>query len=778
MAKIQDFRSDFRKGRTGNSLRIRQDSEAYFSSLKDAENMMVLSDGRIARRWGTHVRMALTEAARIEVWDYAESETLQFILVFEAGTLRILDLTLAVRHVFTGLPWTTVSKDYLSLTFDRNKIIVTDETFKPIFFKFDGTSFTTEEFDFKLSDDQTRIRAPFFQFADPAMEVSPTIFTSKGLSTGYGSFIATALGIPSGNFDLALGTGKLTSDQDFFKSEHVGSRLRVLDGEVEITAVNANQREANIIVHRDVAKKLEPNPFYCRKGSKLIECSMFDHGLSVGDEVFFVGISDLDALDALMTNACKYASDSTSVAAPSSGAATYVITRVVGKDAFEFLAGGTAITEDVLTGGSDVMVIPKNGIKNVKEPAFSNARGWPTACTVHERRLWLGGTTNLPDAAWASQFADFTNFDTGDGNTTDAIALYGIGRQARIRHLVSSFDLQIFTDNQELYIPGSSVQVMEQSTIRVVSSTEIGCSFTKPYKFDGGVFYVDKVGTSIREYASANRESDYSSQLSSIVVGDWVKAPKDSCPFVGSDAFGSTSYLIYSGMSDGSALVMHAQRNDDSFGWMRWTLGEGSFLSFAAIEDKLFAVAKRGTNHFLVQFDTSSYSYITTDFSQASTASSTTATASNHAAAFVPSRTVQVTGAASGGQLLVYEGVTLDSAGAFQTVPAATQVTVGDPMSYSFELHAPVVQTPTGPMAGKFQRIVSAEVNWDNAMSGEISGQTVITPEDRGDDLSVNAVDEWREYYIGDWGREPTLSVSGNEPGRMGVRGLIMNMYF
>lgn len=777
MGKIQDFRSDFRKGRTGSSLRIRQDANAYFSSVRDANNMMVLSDGRIQRRWGTFVKQPLTADARLEVWDFAEADNLQFLLIFEAGILRIMDMTGAIVKVFSYMPWTEDTKKYVSITYDRDKIIITDESFQPIFItiKTDPTiDFVQTNFEFDVTDDKTRIKAPFFQFADPQMSADLTIFTSAGLSSGYGTYLQTVLG--GSGFDLGAGTGSVTMDQDFFTAEHVGSRLRILDGEVEITAVT-NARTADVTVRQDVATRLEPNPFYLRKGSKLVEVTKFEHGFAVGDRVFFAGIAEADALPALMNNAVVHATSGTAAAAPAGGAAAYTIKRIISKDAFEIECAGTPVDNDILTGGPDVLLIPLDGVKNIKEPAFSNARGWPTACTVHERRLWLGGTKSLPDAAWASQFSEFENFDTGDGDTTDAIALYGIGKQARIRHLVSSFDMLIFTDNQELYIPGSTVQVMEQSTIRVVSSTEIGCSYTRPYKFDGGVFYVDKIGTTIREFSSANRDSEYTSLPASIVASDWVKYPKDACAFVGSDTFGSTSYLIYSDQSDGSAIVLHASRNDDSFGWMRWTLGSGNFESFAAIGSRLFASAERDGQHYLLEFDTESYEYITTDYSENSTATGSTAVEATHIASLIPNRTVQVT-ATVNGEFFYVQNSQIDSGGIFKTQPNALQVTVGDAMPFSFELHAPVIQSPTGPMAGKFQRIVSAEVNWDNAMSGKIAGQSVITPQDLRSNLSITAVDEWREYYIGDWGREPTLKIEGDTAGRMGVRGLIMNMYF
>ena len=72
MAKLQDFRSDFRKGRTGTGLRVRQDVKAYSSSVKEALNMMVLSDGRIGRRWGTEIQLGLSADTRLETWDFAE----------------------------------------------------------------------------------------------------------------------------------------------------------------------------------------------------------------------------------------------------------------------------------------------------------------------------------------------------------------------------------------------------------------------------------------------------------------------------------------------------------------------------------------------------------------------------------------------------------------------------------------------------------------------------------------------------------------------------------
>ncbi len=774
MAKVQDFRSDFRKGRTGTALRIRQDVKSYTSSLKEAKNMMVLSDGRIARRWGTEVKEILTGKVRLETWDYSEGNTTQFLLYFSNDQLLIKDLTLTTRATFTGTGWTDSTLSFLSIAYNENTLVITDESITPKIVTLSGTSFSIEDFAFSATADDTYLNAPFAQMANAEITASLTCLTSKGMSSGYSSYIATALALSPSDFDLANGTGKITTSANFFTgtaSNWVGNRLKVLDGEVEVTSVTS-ETEANITVKRNIAKKLDVNPFYIRNGSKLVEVSYFNHGLQAGAEVFFTGIADLDSLPSMLTHAVKFASDATTAAAPSGGAAAYTIKRVVNADTFEIEAS-IAGSATILTGGADVTLFIKGGIKGIKEPAFSNARGWPTACAVHERRLWLGGSSLLPNAIWASKFSDYKNFNLGEAFSTDAIALYGVGKQARIRHLVSAYDLLIFTDNEEIYIQGSSFEPITQTSARAVTGTEIGASYTTPQKFDGGVFFVDKLGTIIREFASSNRDTEYTSNAASTVISDWVEKPKQTCLYKGSNTFNATPYLFFADNTDGNLLCLHASRADDSFGWMKWSLNRGSFRSVAAINEDLYAIAQRGSDYYLLKFDTSSENYMTTDYSKEiihSPWSSGTSHTTNWA--FQQSETLQI-------QSGYYDlpDVNIAADGTFTTSQSFSQLVIGDAMDWNITLHAPKVEFASGSMIGKNQRLVSAEVNWDRAVSGTVAGQNIISTLDIGSDLVVIPVDEWREYHIGLWSREPNLVIEGSKVGRVIVRGLVMNVY-
>jgi len=772
MAKVQDFRSDFRKGRTGTALRIRQDVKSYTSSLKEAKNMMVLSDGRIARRWGTEVKEALTGKVRLETWDYSEGNTTQFLLYFSNDQLLIKDLTLTTRATFTSTGWTDSTLPFLSIAYNENTLVITDESITPKIVTLSGTSFSIEDFEFSTTADDTYLNAPFAQMASGDITATLTCLTSKGMSSGYGSYIATALSLSPSDFDLTNGTGKITTSANFFTgtaNNWVGNRLQILDGEVEITSVTS-QTEANITVKRNIAKKLDVNPFYIRNGSKLVEVSYFNHGLQAGDEVFFAGIADTDSLPTILTHAVKFASDASTAAAPSGGAAAYTIKRIVDADTFE-IEGAANGTVTLLTGGADVTIFVKGGIKGIKEPAFSKARGWPTACAIHERRLWLGGSSLLPNAIWASRFSDYKNFNLGEALSTDALALYGIGKQARIRHLVSAYDLLIFTDNEEIYIQGNSFEPITQASARAVTGTEIGASYTTPQKFDGGVFFVDKIGTIIREFASSNRDTEYTSNAASTVISDWVKQPKQTCLYKGSNTFSATPYLFFADSTDGALLCLHASRADDSFGWMRWELSQGSFVSVASINEDLYAIAQRGINYYLLKFDTSTENYMTTDFSAKLTASPA-GTNWTTAWSFQQSQTLQIQG-----DYYDLPDVNIAADGTFTTSQAFEEIVVGDSMQWNMTLHAPKVEFASGSMIGKNQRLVSAEVSWDQAVSGTVAGQNIISTLDIGSDLAVTPVNVWREYHIGLWDREPNLVIEGSKVGRVIVRGLVMNVY-
>jgi len=805
MPTLTDFRADFRKGRTGSGLRIRQDAQAYTSSVREANNMMVLGDGRLGRRWGTKYLKEIyaSNHIRIEPWYYSDAE--QYLIVFQpsvTGSAARVELytydvstdalTINISTArLTFQSWLTdANVDFLSVASEGDSLIIADASFQTkIIKRVAAGSFTIENFEFGTDLQTGNLQAPFYQFASDTLEITANIWTAAGASTGYQNYLSSVQQINSSTFpnvpaaDLANGTGTITSNEDLFTSNHANTRMRLLDGEYEITSI-IGPREARVTVKSDVVKRMDTDPFYLKKDSTLVEVSFFNHGLSVGDKVFFAGLSANDiAKDTLNTSPLAAGTTSFSTSG-SGGTGFYTITRVLNLDTFEIQGTGANATNDVLAGGTGVMCFVLSGTKGIKEPAFSTARGWPTTCAVHERRLWMAGTNSLSNAAWGSQFGQFRNFDLGTGQVAEAIALYGIGQQSRIRHVVAAYDLMFFTDSDEIYVPGSTTEAISQGSVRIVSATEHGASYTQPHKFDGGVFYVDFNGLVIREFASDTRITEYSSLPASIVVPDWIKEPKDAAVFDGASALITTPYMLFANQTDGAMLVLHSSRADDSFGWMRWTLDHGSFTSVASLGTRLFAVGKRQVNldangtssgadeYVILKFDTENENYITTDFSESFTTTGGSSGVTNVTSTHIVSRAQQ---AYSG--YYIHPNINVTSTGGCAIEADVTSVTIGDPMSWNVEFHAPVAGIQTGTRIGQQQRLVSATISWEKAATGTIQGVDVLTGLDIADDLAVIPVDDWREYYIGLWGRDPTLKIEGNTAGRLVMRGAVLNVY-
>ena len=90
------------------------------------------------------------------------------------------------------------------------------------------------------------------------------------------------------------------------------------------------------------------------------------------------------------------------------------------------------------------------------EQAFSEAHGWPACVAVHQERLVIGGSRDLPDRLWFSKTGHPFNFDPGTGLADEAISFRLAGdEQHAIRGLVSSRLLQVFTSSGEWIVRGA-----------------------------------------------------------------------------------------------------------------------------------------------------------------------------------------------------------------------------------------------------------------------------------------------------------------------------------
>lgn len=245
------------------------------------------------------------------------------------------------------------------------------------------------------------------------------------------------------------------------------------------------------------------------------------------------------------------------------------------------------------------------------EQTFSAVRGYPRSVCFHDQRLCFAGSTNRPDGFWASKAGGFFNFDVDDATDEDSIdATISADDIAEIRHLISSRNIQIFTNGGEMYIPTSAGNPLTPGNLQFLPQTPYGCEQkVNPIKFDGATLFLQKTGSVIREFIFNDLEQAHTSNAVSPTSNHLLKTVVDSAVLLGTDTR-PEQYAFFVN-SDGTVAVFHSVRNEELAGWTPWdTLGASGtdkFISLTQCGSKLFAATERtvdgSTVHWLEEFD-------------------------------------------------------------------------------------------------------------------------------------------------------------------------------
>ncbi len=145
-----------------------------------------------------------------------------------------------------------------------------------------------------------------------------------------------------------------------------------------------------------------------------------------------------------------------------------------------------------------------------QEQAFSEAHGWPACVTVHQERLVIGGSRDVPDRLWFSRTGHPFNFDPGTGLDDEAISFRLAGdEQHVIRGLLPGRLLQVFTTSGEWVVRGAPITA---GSVSVELQTRIGSWPTRrldPVEVDGAALFVGASGRELREFLYAESEQAY-----------------------------------------------------------------------------------------------------------------------------------------------------------------------------------------------------------------------------------------------------------------------------
>lgn len=230
------------------------------------------------------------------------------------------------------------------------------------------------------------------------------------------------------------------------------------------------------------------------------------------------------------------------------------------------------------------------------EGAWSDYRGWPSACALREGRLWFVGK----DKFWASVVDDFANHETeyvGDAGPINRSI--GEGPVDRMAWLVSSLNLVAGGGGAEFIARSDTTDVaITPFTFNVRPTTNLGSYGIDAEMLDQGILFVDRSGTRLIQLSpegngfSATDLNVLSPEILEPYVVDIAvqRHPDTRVHCVRSD--GTVAVLVYNKLEDVKAWVLVETDGDV----------EEAIVLPGTVEDEVYYVVKRTINSATVRY--------------------------------------------------------------------------------------------------------------------------------------------------------------------------------
>lgn len=228
---------------------------------------------------------------------------------------------------------------------------------------------------------------------------------------------------------------------------------------------------------------------------------------------------------------------------------------------------------------------------------WSDDLGYPGSVTFFEQRLWWGGSTEYPQALWASKTADYENYDQSDEVVDDDALTYLIATDQvnAIRWLNAGKVLIVGTVGGEFIVKGATTsEPITPSNIQIKRETTYGSTLLLPQRAEHSVLFLQRAGRKIREFA-------YSYDVDGYLAADMtLLAEHITRGGIIDMAYQQTpDSILWSIRNDGVSPAMTYERTHEVIAWHRHTT-EGSFESVASIpvsdHDQIWFVVNRTIN--------------------------------------------------------------------------------------------------------------------------------------------------------------------------------------
>lgn len=727
MQRLQVPVNSFQFGEVSGSLTMRTDSPIYAASASSLENMIVMAEGSVKKRYGLKqiydygLTYNPTYPAQSHLVSFMFSDDEQYLISIEHQKVRCFYLD-QVNSVITLVSTITADTNSAALPFNQQYL----------------QQYTTAQY-----GDVMFICHPLFmprmliRTSLTSFEITPFSFDERldGHVTyqPYAAFQAFGTTLdPSGT----TGSVTLTTNNPHWTPDHVGTVVLYGASEIEITGYTSSTVVTGTVVDELKIRLSVLNPLRTTEGSATVEVTHIDHGYAGGETVVIEDAAATGGINVGNLNG------------------TRTVAGVIDENTWYFTAGGNASSSE--DGGGYVKLVTHAPTADWSEQAFSAVRGYPAAVVFHENRLCFAGTIAQPDAIWMSKIGSYFNFDVGEAEDDDSIALItATGTVNEIRFMVSNRDLQIFGASGELYVPTYLNQAITPTNAQVRKQTPFGCEFTQPVSIDGATIFVQNGGTVVREYLYTDTEDAYTSTAISTVASHLIVSPK--CMTISHGTFGGAESYAFMSNGNGDIALFNSNRSEKRAAWTRITT-DGNFCSVCGMHERVFAnVWTPAGKLILCEFtgEVGLDRYLTV------------AVSSDYASVngyYIVGDTVDVV---SEDGLQYYGQKTVVSNGGVPSVnlPGVTgNVHIGVKFTAKIESNAIDASTGSGPLTGQIRGIGTVVVELKDTKSVKVNSRSITID---------SPYTGKKEVRLLGHSRDPRVTIEQNEPLPLQVNGFI-----
>lgn len=214
---------------------------------------------------------------------------------------------------------------------------------------------------------------------------------------------------------------------------------------------------------------------------------------------------------------------------------------------------------------------------------------FPKALTIHNQRLWFGGSVVNPNTIYATDVGAFDSFKTSSPRRADDSLELQLFSTAQIQWLAGFDELLIGTSNEEFQV------TVENNEYQADSQSHWGSQDIQPIIVGNSLLHIQRQGSTVRDLFYSLESSGYESNDLSILAShlftghtltEWV--------------FQQTpSSVVWAVRDDGNLAAMTYLKEHQIWGWHEHTT-QGNFESIAQVggdlEDRVYVSVKRNIN--------------------------------------------------------------------------------------------------------------------------------------------------------------------------------------